>query len=154
MCPIRQAIFQDLPAKTMKFDVGRQQPSQRRDRLEDGRPYLRKAECRCPRTGREGIYWLDAFQVPEDYLPGKKLRFTFDRVAWNLWRLRLIAHYGLIRPPSPRIIRDRLRKQGEVVDRKAGYTGISAAEYKKRLAAATKTAEEMEAAVIPTREAA
>ena len=76
-----------------------------RHRLLNGGKYLREARARDPRTGREGIYYLDGFTNPKDAIPGRRLRFTFDRAASNRWGLHLVES-GILRAPSPQVLEE------------------------------------------------
>lgn len=119
-----------------------------RHRLQNGSKYLKEAPCRDPRTGREGIYYLDGFTVPRDAIPGRRLRFRFDRGASNRWRLHLVAS-GVIRPPSRQILEEILgRKQRKLV-RVQGHTNLPSEEYERRVDQAAAVVELFAGAAIP-----
>lgn len=116
--------------------------------LQDGGKYLKEAPCRDPRTGREGVYYLDGFTVPRDAIPGRKLRFKFDRGASNRWRLHLVES-GVIRAPSQQILEDELNRKRRRLSRVQGHTNLPADEYERRVDQAAAVLEVFAGATVP-----
>jgi hypothetical protein len=119
-------------------------------RLSSGGKYLREAPCRDPRSGREGVYYLDAWSTPLDALPGRRLRFRLDRAAFNRYRLEVVEQ-GVIRPPSAEVLRELTRRRGKTLDRVKALTALDAAEYKRRVKAAEGELRLHEGAIVPAR---
>ncbi len=119
-----------------------------RHRLAAGGKYLREAPCRDPRTGREGVFYLDAWSTPRDALPGRRLKFKLDRPAMNAYRLRMVAE-GVLRSPSPELLRDLIRRKGKALDRHKALTALDPAEYKRRNKRAAAALDLFQGAIIP-----
>lgn len=65
--------------------------------------YLRAVPCKGPRTQKEGVRYLEAWNTPQQAVPGRPQRFVFDRGAYNRWRLWLVTS-GIIAPPTADVI--------------------------------------------------
>ncbi len=117
-------------------------------RLASGGKYIRQADCRNPRNNAPGIYYLEAWQQPRDYIPGRRLKFNFDRAGYNKFRLRMVQ-LGVIRSPSPSIIDDLLRRRRSDRNRRRAFRGLETNEYKRQMKDAEKKLEFYEGAVLP-----
>lgn len=124
-----------------------------RHRLQAGGKYLREAPCRDPRSGREGVYYLDAWSTPRDGLPGRRLRFNLDRAALNQYRLHMVET-GAISAPSTDILRDMIRRRVRALDRVKALTSLEANEYKRRKDAAQADLQTCEGAAVPAEKTA
>jgi hypothetical protein len=108
-----------------------------RHRAPDGGRYLREAPCRDPRSGREGVYYLDAFTKPLDAIPGRRLRFVRDRAASNRWCLSLVEP-GVLSAPSEQVVDEVLRRHANRVSRARSLTNLDRGEYERRVADAVE----------------
>lgn len=119
-----------------------------RHRLADGRKYLQQAPARDPRTGREGIFFLDAWQTPRDAIQGRRLRFQFDRAAYNAWAISLVVA-GVISAPVQQVLEEVTRTKQKRLVRVQGHTNLEPAEYKRRVKAAQVTLDLFGGARVP-----
>lgn len=117
-------------------------------RLANGRKYLREAPCMNPRTGRRGTYWLEAWEIPRSVVPGKRLKFDYDRAGWNLYRRRMV-HLGIIRAPSTATLSDLKKRRHAALARARSLRGLEGAEYKRRKSEAQKVVDYYEGAAVP-----
>lgn len=137
-----QAVLRNVRRGATYLDV-------ERHRTPDGGKYLREAPCRDPRSGREGVYYLDAFTTPKDAIPGRRLRFHFNRAASNGWRLHLVQS-GILSPPPLQILEEIIgRKQRKVGRVRGNMKDISQEEYDRRVDAAVDVAAVYMGATIP-----
>ena len=114
----------------------------------NGGKYLREAPCRDTRNGREGTFYLDAFTPPRDAIPGRRLKFVFDRAAYNKWRLELVLE-GVLPPPSRQILEEVIGQKRRRLGRVQGHTNLSKEEYDRRVGAAAELVERFAGAKIP-----
>jgi len=119
-----------------------------RHRLRNGSRYLKEADCRNPRNGAEGVFYLDAWSTPRDTLPGRRMKFNLDRGALNRFRLHLVET-GVIRPPSSALLADLVRRKGKALDRCKALTSLDAVEYQRRVDAAEIAVLDLEGASVP-----
>jgi len=118
-----------------------------RHKLANGSKYSRKAPARSP-LGQTGFYFFDAFSSPLDVLPGRKMRFRFDRPEWNRWRLHLVES-GVIAPPSPQVLAETQRRHSKRAERTRALTSLDQKEYDRRVAAAAATSATYDGALVP-----
>jgi hypothetical protein len=116
--------------------------------LADGSKYLKSAPCRS-KHGTTGEVFLDAWQIPLDTLPGKKLKFGRDRAAYHQWLLDLVTS-GVIRRPSPRVLEQLVRRRsGHVGRTRARLRGLPEKEYERRVDEVSNVVEVWGRAVVP-----
>lgn len=119
-----------------------------RTKVDGGGSYRREAFARDPRTKRAGKHFSEAFATPRDKLPNRRLKFDFDRGAYNRWLLKLVQ-LGVIVPPSRSVIREHLRMRGERLDRARSFTGLEDSEKKRRTKEAQKLLTLWQGAKVP-----
>lgn len=119
-----------------------------RTRLPDGRLYRSQAPARHPRTGREGLFYLETVKTPRDKVGNKRLKFDIDRPLYNQWR-RDLVRLGCIRPPAPSTIREKVAFLQSEIGRCSAMTTLDPAERKRRIAAATAEWKRWDEATVP-----
>jgi hypothetical protein len=135
------AVLQNVRRGATYIDV-------ERHRLQSGGRYLREADCRNTRNGAEGVYYLDAWSTPRDAVPGRRLRFKFDRAGWNQYRLHLVES-GVIRPPSGQVLDEIVNRKRRRLGRVQAHTNLEAGEYERRLDKASAVVELFSGASVP-----
>ena len=86
--------------------------------------------------------------MPRDSVPGRRLRFRFDRAGWNKYRLQLVTS-GVIRPPSEQVLEDLLRRKRRRLGRVQGHTNLQGDEYARRVEQAQAAVELFAGAMVP-----
>jgi len=85
--------------------------------------YITEAKCRNPRPpNEEGLFYMDAWDVPRSVRQGKRIKFRRDFAGFNLWRLFLVEA-GIVAPPDPDLIGpecEQVERAEYHLDRKAG----------------------------------
>ena len=119
-----------------------------RHRLPSGGRYLREADCRNPRNGAEGVFYLDAWTTPRDVLPGRRLRFNLDRGGLDRFRLHLVEQ-GILRAPGPSLLSDLIRRKRKALDRVKALTSLDAGEYSRRVQSVEHVLQSLEGARVP-----
>lgn len=131
----------------IQLDAFREIPT---DCLPPGVPaggYLRGVQCKDPKSGAEGVRYIEAWSVPAQPVPGRPQRFKFDRASYNRWRLWLVTS-GQVPAPSPDVIAEmKASKQG----RPARIASLTIPDdlRKQRLAEVNAEIARMEEAVEP-----
>ena len=87
------------------------------DCLPNGVPsgsYLRELPCEDLRTRRQGLRYVEAWNIPTDTLPGEVQEFSFDLASYERWLLWLVES-GVIAPVPVQVERRQVaRVQGHL----------------------------------------
>jgi hypothetical protein len=111
--------------------------------------YADQAACRNPLTKATGTYHMERWSRPKRKREGQRLKFSFDRGAYNRWRLELVRQ-GFIAAPDETIIREKIDRAVYHRGRNAAKTGLAEDVRDGLVAKADARVAEMKAAALPT----
>ncbi len=114
--------------------------------------YLREIECKDPKTGRVGKFYLDRFETPKTPRPGRRLKFNRDRELENRWLLALVEQ-GFVNPPNPDVVDERIARAVYHVERNQNKVQLPEESRKRLVDAAESKLDKTEAAAIPSKTA-
>jgi len=110
--------------------------------------YIRRMDCKHPKTGASGKLHMDRFERPRPARKGKRVKFERDRAAYNRWRYHLVAE-GHIAPPDEDIIEEKIGRAEYHRDRNKLKMKLPKEVREELVAQATEKVEALLTAEIP-----
>jgi hypothetical protein len=121
--------------------------------LEDGGRYIREISCKGPKTKKEGVYHIEAWQSPKPKLPNQRQKFYFDHASFNQFR-KMLVEEGIVPEPQEEVLKQKKARALYHLQRKTvafEAKGASQVGKDEMLKAAQAKVEETEKAKKPAR---